>query len=255
MKKIKNFLLKISTFLYSFFHQKKYKSSSIAISYIFKKEKKSSDLIIVFPAVTKKPFFNYIKTLRNSKSNVLFLKDDFGRKRIGTYMLGDKGSTQIYLVLDELIQCIKNERAIDNIFAVGSSKCGTIAIFWSKTTRHKVKSLINGSPQYHLGKYLYFHGGVYMLGNIMDGETAADASELDLQCERIILEGAGKTTIYYYTSSNEDEFHKNESEELIRDLIKSGCTVFVVDGKYAGHSGLADSYKLYLKEKMNEIGI
>jgi hypothetical protein len=31
--------------------------------------------------------------------------------------------------------------------------------------------------------------------------------------------------------------------------------VNVIDGKYAGHSGLADSYKIFLKEKMDEIGI
>lgn len=255
MKKIKNILSKTSTFLYSFFYQKKYKCGHVVISYILKRDKKSKDLIIVFPAVTKRPFFNYVKTLRNSKSNVLFLKDNFGKERIGTYMLGERGSTQILLVLDELIQHIKDKRIINNIFAIGSSKGGTIAIFWSKISKHNIKSLIVGSPQYHLGNYLYYHGGGYLLKNIMNGNTSADALELDSQCERIVLTGGGRTNVYFYTSSNEDDFHKKESEKLIADLIKTGCTVNVIDGKYVSHSGLAESYKRFLKEKMTEFGI
>lgn len=73
------------------FKQKTYLGNKYKIKYIFKKNNKSRDLLIVFSSCTKigqKARYNYVRTLDEFKCNKLFILDDFGFDGRGAYYLG-----------------------------------------------------------------------------------------------------------------------------------------------------------------------
>ena len=72
----------------------------MTLNYIFKKGA-TNYLFVVFPAVSKKPMFNYVTTFRKTPHNILFLKDTFGEP--GSYFLGRDFKFNLYEIVDQLI--------------------------------------------------------------------------------------------------------------------------------------------------------
>ena len=139
---IKNKLLHLfrttPTFLYSIFHERKFKCDSFKISYIFKRMKKSTSLVIVFPAVSKKPFFNYVKTMKKRKTNVLFIKDNFGQFRNGSYLFGNGGSLEIYMAIDLLVR--HNITLVITFLITEAKKC--CKVLWANHLQSQPKNWI-----------------------------------------------------------------------------------------------------------------
>ena len=99
------------------------------IKYIFKKQNNDNNLMVVFSAFSDPPAkFNYIRTLKNLKTNKLFILDEWGRSDYpGVYYLGEHGD---YSLKEEIIKFI-NHIVSDigsncQISTLGSSKGGCV---------------------------------------------------------------------------------------------------------------------------------
>ena len=249
MKKITHYIRLLRTLIYSFFNEKNFNYKGTRLNYIFKKGA-TNYLFVVFPAVSKKPMFNYVTTFRKTPHNILFLKDTFGEP--GSYFLGRDFKFNLYEIVDQLINKVtKGKKFI--ICSIGSSKGGSSALFYSLMCKQEVQKVFVGSPQYSLGEYFYYHGGKSYLKNICTNDDLSEAKKLDKFCHDLVLNSKKRITIYLYGSSNEDEFHLKDINLLINDLNKTKNKVTFIDGKFNRHEGLADSFKKFLMNDLNAL--
>lgn len=135
--------------------ERKYSESGLRLRYVFKGQRNSDRLVVVFSAFAGhevKARYNYMTTLKIIKDNQLYILDDFGYHNVGSYYLGNQ--CQIYEtdIVTHLINTIKEKCAAKDIIYVGSSKGGSSAMIYG--LKNNVEHILVGSPQYHIGWYL-----------------------------------------------------------------------------------------------------
>lgn len=103
-------------------HQKKYKK----VTYLFLK--KNSDTLIVsfagFSGMGKPPRYNYIDSLKEMQASRLYILDNHGYDKAGSYYLGEQGDWYLKDQIIELVSQIKREYNIEKSVFLGSSKGG-----------------------------------------------------------------------------------------------------------------------------------
>lgn len=108
VKSLKGLIVKICCLV----SQKTYVTESgNKLHYILRKSKKSNRLIVVFSGFAghnKKARYNYMRTLHDANCNTLFILDDFGYKKVGSYYLGDKCKLYEENAIQQLIFFVKN---------------------------------------------------------------------------------------------------------------------------------------------------
>lgn len=103
-------------------HQKKYKK----VTYLFLK-KNSNTLIVSFAGFSgmgKPPRYNYIDSLKEMQANRLYILDNHGYDKAGSYYLGEQGDWYLKDQIIELVSQIKREYNIEKSAFLGSSKGG-----------------------------------------------------------------------------------------------------------------------------------
>ena len=127
MKKV---IKKILNNIFILLNERKYKtqeivnSKNIKIKYLFLK-RNSDELIISFSDFSgenKKPKYNYIKTLRKINKNQIYILDNFGYAKAGSYYLGENGNFFLEKEIPKLINKIKNKYKIKKVYTIGTSK-------------------------------------------------------------------------------------------------------------------------------------
>lgn len=124
------------------------------ISYVYQR-KKTDTLVVVFSGFAGKNVpakYNLVRTLFGRKEARLFLLDNFGYKKVGSYYLGNSMGLWNNSNIEKLIRSIIERDKYNNIIFCGSSKGGTAALLYG--LKMNVTKIIIGSPQYKIGEYL-----------------------------------------------------------------------------------------------------
>ena len=119
---------KFISMLYQMYIHKEENKFNNRLKYLFKRNKTSDELIVVFSGfpgddVAK---YNYVRTLSGVPCNQLFILDDFGWQKKGSYYLGENGDFYVEKMVLELIQMLKDQYKINRLITAGSSKGGGV---------------------------------------------------------------------------------------------------------------------------------
>ncbi|MGL4739233.1 MAG: accessory Sec system protein Asp2, partial [Sarcina sp.] len=132
--------------------------SNVNIKYILDKELSSNKLLIIFSGYSIHPIikapYNYRETLKNIKTNKLFISDSYGYDERGCWYLGENGNDLVEKSVISLITFISFKLNIKkkNIILLGSSKGGFASIYYG--LKYKFNNILAGAPQILLGDYL-----------------------------------------------------------------------------------------------------
>lgn len=97
------------------------------LTYLLQQNLGSRNLIVVFsgfPVMGKPPRYNYIETLKEVNENKLFILDNYGWNKAGSYYLGENGDWFLIGRICSLIEKTMNQLGIKKLITAGSSKGG-----------------------------------------------------------------------------------------------------------------------------------
>lgn len=228
--------------------QRTFNSSSGKIHYIFEK-RKGDKLIIVFSGFAghhQKSRYNYLRSLKSNKNSCLFILDDFGYEKVGSYYCGEGFELYNNCAFEELIQYICNLHGINYTVFCGSSKGGSAALIYG--LKMNGDEILAGSPQYRIGDYLYrndYHKAI--LRGISNGKYN-DKMSVDMLNSLIddsLKDNNGKTKIKIVYSSLEEDYL--DLLELKNTLLSCNMEMEFIDEKYENHSDISKCFPKYLK--------
>lgn len=231
--------------------EKTFRESGRNVKYIFDKKKNSDRLIVVFSGFATSAGYNYMRTLKNVKTNKLFLLDDLGRKDYpGIYYLGENGDYQYKETVMNLIQKIIVQANARNVITVGSSKGGWAALYFG--FRLNAKAIIAGAPQYYLGSYLDcdFHHKTFeiMVGN----NIKQDKEILDALLPDLVKKAEGNEVYLHY--SDKEHTFREHIVFLDEDLSKNKKIFYHRDVKhYEEHSKVGEYFPRYLLTTIKQL--
>lgn len=234
--------------------QKVFLYNNYKIKYILEKNN-SSQLIVIFSACTRagiKSRYNYMNTLKNIKSNKLFILDDYGDDGRGVYYLGKHGDFSISKGVSELIKNISDKLEIKTSIYAGSSKGGYAALYFG--LKDGVDFIITGAPQYNLGDFVNDVGGYHILRYICGDISEKSVNKLNLLLKnQIELVSQSKVPkIYLHYSKNEFTYEKH-----VKDLKNHLDSVRIPYEEnieyYKEHSEISKFFPKYLKATLNNI--
>lgn len=220
------------------------------LHYIFE-DNNSDCLLIVFPAFTgEKRRYNYIRGLKEFKSDKLFLLDDFGVK--GSYLLFEGGSDIPLQLTKGLISKLLSKKAYSKVITLGSSKGGTSAIYYG--LEFGADYIMAGACQYNLGSYLHRedHEDIFigMMGEKADHKEADFLNSI-MPCQLEKFKH-NHTFIYNIYSENELTYQRQ-----ILDLNKKLSEVSLPHKKvvldFDNHDDVGKHFLKYIQEELKHI--
>ncbi len=231
--------------------QRKYQG----MSYVMKHRNAPSDaLIVVFSGFSPKgkpPRYNYIETLRNINATQLFVLDDTGYNRAGSYYLGDDNSFCVPEQVCKLIAKTKQKYNKKRLITCGSSKGGTMAIYYG--LKLHADAVVCGAPQYRIGTYLQTAEHMPILMGIIGNVTEKKINFLNDLLENEIVAHSCDTHnpwIYMHYSPEEHTFHEHIAE-LIEKLKSCGYSMTLDNNySYKNHGDVGQYFKKYLLQTM-----
>lgn len=235
--------------LYIRMTEKKYER----LRYLLQTNRLSDTLVVCFSGfgnggVAK---YNYINTLKSVNVNKLFILDNFGYKRQGSYYLGEKGDWFLPNMIIALIKKVQTEKNIKHVVMVGSSKGGSAALFYS--IKMEAEACIIGAPQYFLGDYLNIDKHLPILEGIM-GNTLSESIE-QLNCvmrDCVQSDPKRKPKVYIHYSPKEHTYPEH-IVDMIGELECCGYTVIEDAGyNYTEHRDVAKYFPKYLLKVLTE---
>lgn len=229
--------------------QKKYKR----LTYLLQKGR-SKTLIISFSGFsgTAKARYNYINTLKDRDDYRLFILDDFGYQKCGSYYLGEDGQWFLPPLVMELIRKIQQENGIERIITVGSSKGGTAALYYAVNL--EADACIIGAPQYHCGDYLNTQAHLPILKGIMGNTDLAAVEKLNAVFPECICSPLVRKPQVYIHYSPCEHTYPEHIVDMIADLKAQGFPVEEdADYTYTEHGQVAKHFPVYLLRTLEEI--
>ena len=242
-------------YIYILLHQRKMRCDKVPIQYMFIRSKnKKGPLIVVFSAYNKKRAgYNYIKTLSTIKCDKLFIKDNFGSDRLGTYYLGFVNKSSIEKAVLELVGTFSKKRMSRRIIFIGSSKGGYAALNFFLLFHNCDKFAIVGAPQYLLGSHLMNEGFSKMLIDICGSIDEKTLNELDYKIKKELINYNAGGHLFLHYSSNE-QYYSQQIEPLINDLQKSKLNYSLDVANYYYHSDVHKCFPHYILKCLKELG-
>ncbi len=196
--------------------------------------------------------YNYIKTLQTNDANKLFILDDFGYKKQGSYYLGENGDWFLPDMVSGLINDIKNKRKIKHLVMVGSSKGGSAALYYA--IKLEADACIIGAPQYFVGDYLNTDKHIPIMKGIMGNTTSESIFELNDYMRNCISSNViCKPKVYIHYSPKEHTYSEHIAEMLV-DLKRCGYVVYEdADYEYTEHKEVAKYFPEYLQRVLMKL--
>lgn len=216
--------------------------------------KQSDVLVIVFSACNSSgPRYNYVKTVRDSGVNRLFIKDDFGPNRLGDYYLGCKGTYSVEKATYELIEKYRDKLNAKKLVFIGSSKGGYAALNFGLS--YPNADIIIAAPQYFLGTYMDNEVLRLNLEDIL-GEPVNNCNReaLDQRLRLKIKEdtfASGQNVFIHY--SNNEHTYEQHIMDLLKDLRSTGVNVYEDIEHYTVHGELKYFFSAYLSKTIEII--
>lgn len=246
MKKIRSRLFA----LYIRAAEKQYKR----LRYLLQTKSSSETLVVCFSGFGDggAARYNYIKTLHTVNANKLFILDDFGFNKQGSYYLGENGDLFLPDMIVSLIEKIQKERCIKHFVMVGSSKGGSAALFYA--IKLEADACIIGAPQYFIGDYLNIDKHLPILNGIMGNTNSESVQKLNCIMKNCVQSAVKhKPQVYIHYSPNEHTYYEH-IHAMIDDLEHCGYMVYKdADYEYTEHSEVAKHFPQYLLSVLNKI--
>lgn len=250
IKKIKKYFEYFITIFIRKISEKVFKYKNEKIKYIFYQNKKSKNLVVVFSSCTRngiKARYNYIRTLKNVKENKLFILDDGGIDRRGTYYLGKYPEFDFEKGCKELIGFISKKINVNKYFLIGSSKGGYCSILFGMDLNNC--NMIVGAPQYYLGTYLAScYKKVTLRSLNCDDEDRI--KYLDNLLKNKIKNLYGNKVFIQYSVN--DPTYKNHICYMLDDMKKNGVCVVEEKLNYTNHDDVSIYFPDYIKKILDE---
>ena len=249
---ITNFANKVSNYIINFFYFKLKSNRHGHLQYLFKEESGSKVLVVSFAGFPGKggAKYNYVRTLDDVKCNQLFLLDNHGYKKKGSYYLGGKN---FFLKPDiiSLIETLTAKYSIQKLIMIGSSKGGTSALYYGLLC--DADYCIIGAPQYHIGSYLSTNNRIPILNSIMGNTDIASQECLDRLLPELIDNYHGKMTVYLHYSKLEHTYREH-IKDMIYDLKQHNIDLVEDSGyTYTLHSEVSKFFPSFLLNTLRSI--
>lgn len=213
----------------------------------FRGDFKQSKLLVVFsayPARHQKAVYNYVKTLKNSKANRLFILDDFGYEGVGSFYLGDKCQLYKEQAIEQLITFITNKYHITERWFVGSSKGGVASLIYG--FRMNVDRLVIGSPAFRLGQtFLVNSYRKDILSAIIDIDESS-IEWIDTLIERTIADSEKKTKVELVYSDREEPWA--DVSKLVQYLREQKIECELHNEYYTDHNEIGRVFSKYISQ-------
>lgn len=236
--------------LYIKIAEKKYKR----LRYLLQTKKESDTLIVCFSGFGTggSARYNYVRSLESVIANKLFILDNFGYNKQGSYYLGENGDWFLPEMVVSLIQKIKEEKNIKRLVLIGSSKGGTAALFYGIKTG--ADACIIGAPQYFIGDYLSIDKHVPILKGIMGDASSDSIQKLNmLLSDCVSSSDLNKPKVYIHYSPKEHTYIEHIAD-MIGDLRRCGYTVYEdSDYSYVDHSQVAKHFPRFLLSALTKV--
>ena len=253
MKKLRSILMK----LYIRLHEKeKTVDSGIKVKYLFFRNRKSDRLIVVFSGwpLKKISTYNYVRTLKKTAANKLFILDSGGYNELGTYYLGNSCKLLEHDIIAKLVNGVRADcKNIKETVFAGSSKGATCALLYG--LRMNVEKVICGSPQYRIAWYLQHSGKHQALTlPIILKDAKFTEEQIDALLEEAVKNANGNTEINMIYSSGEF-LYPTDSSHLIELLKNSGLKCHLhdyIDKGFNEHSDVGKFFKPFLLKTLGE---
>lgn len=238
----------ILTWLYFAVSEKTFQGK---VKYLFQRNQ-SKTLAIIFSGFpgNEKPVYNYVKTLKNWKTDKLFILDDFAYK--GSYYWYQNGSDDPLKYVSSLINQTVNKKTggYDKIVTLGSSKGGTCAIYFGLTS--KADEVYAAACQYYIGQYLNTDEHRRIFQSMM-GADASDAEQkiLDSMMPDVLQANAGSRTQIHLMYSKEEHTYQEHIADLIKDLDKNGIVHTDKIESFKEHGEVGKFFIPWIKKELN----
>lgn len=259
IKKIKKYFEYVETILYKNLNEKKKFIHNQKISYLFEKNRESDRLIVVFSACTREGVparYNYVRTLKERKENKIFILDNLGEDRRGSYYLGKFPKFEFEKAVKELLDQVISENNIKSVIFCGSSKGGYAAINFGIMYNDSVgEGIIIGAPQFWLGEYLSAPANRVTLEGICDGNNKNKVvSNLNERLKnKIDRDDCYRKQKIYIHYSIEEHTYKEHIQDLCKQLRENGYELIENVESYKEHSEVSLYFPKYLKELICKI--
>lgn len=233
--------------------QKQICEDGTTLKYLWYPRKNAKKLIVIFNACsggTAK--YNYVYTLKNADANRLYILDDFGKEKRGSYYLGEKGKDNVAGMTKRLIDRYIQQCQPEQLVFAGSSKGGYAALYFG--LQYPYANIIIAAPQYYIADYLngyYTDSLMDIIGDITD-EKIVELNQRLYRMMSAVPEKARTQQIFLHYSPNEPTYIKH-LQGLLSDLEENGYSIQTDVKDYSTHEDLKYFYPDYLKQVLEQI--
>lgn len=211
----------------------------------------SDKLLIVFSAFTgDKRRFNYVTSFKDLKCDKLFVLDPWGCK--GSYNLYENGYNYPEQITRRLLSGIVTGGGYKYVYAAGTSKGGTEAIYFGLPLG--VDVVFTGACQYNLGTYL----ARTEFRDIFEGMMGKDAGEHEvkllneLMYETLRTYKGDKTIVHVFYSKKELTYER-QIVDLLRDLKDNNIPFEDVESDFEKHEDVAGPFVKYVNDYFKQL--
>ncbi|MDO1604831.1 hypothetical protein Q2T76_02045 [Lactobacillus sp. YT155] len=233
---------------------KRFTFKNTKLNYIYQKQNDSSNLVVVFSAFPRTGYeatYNYLRTLENTKTNKLFILDNFGYQKRGCYYLGENGKLNVQEAVVQLIEKIQKENSYTTTVCVGSSKGGYAALMFGSLIG--ADYVIAGAPQYFLGNYLTDNPiKDPILRSIAGNNDQASVTELNELLPNLIKNNSHFKKVYLHYSQF-DHTYPEHIKSLIDDLNDINVPIEIDQQDYQIHQEIRYWFPDFLVKSLDNI--
>lgn len=227
--------------------QRTFRYQGVNLKYMYMPLPDTKVLTVVFSACTRKGLparYNYVKSLAEMKCNRLYLLDDFGVDKRGSFYLGRmpewKEQEAAIALIKNVIAKVKPEK----VLFCGSCKGGYGAL--NIGSRFQNAIMIVGEPAYRIATEFSQAKELlqYWMGDISDAKKGYMDDYLSEQLKQNPYIPGQRIHLFY---SIRDEYYETHTKPLLQDLQERGYWLEEEKSEFKAHSELSLYFPDFLK--------
>ncbi len=228
--------------------QRSYRYQGVNLKYMYMPVRDSKVLAVVFSACTRTGLaarYNYVKSLSGINCNRLYILDDFGSDKRGSYYLGRLPEFKEQEATVALIHHIIHESKADKVLFCGSCKGGYGAL--NIGSRFENSVMIVGEPTYRIATEFAEAKGLmeYWMGDVTEDKKEYMDRYLSEQLKNNPYISGQRLHLFY---SIRDEYYERHTKPLLTDLQEAGYTLEEEKAEFAAHADLSLYFPDFLKK-------
>ena len=250
IRRIKKYYEYMVTKLHVLREQKHFREDGTDLKYMYKPAAGAKNLAVVFSACTRPGLaarYNHVRTLDGICCNRLYILDDFGPDRRGSYYLGRLPEFREQEAVLKLVQKVIDETNPEKVLFCGSCKGGYGALNIGSRFRDAI--MIIGEPTYRIATEFGPEEGLmrYWMGEITEENIAYMDNYLSNQLRTNPYITGQKVYLFY---SVKDEYFERHTKPLLKNLEESGYRMEKEEAEFTAHSELSLYFPDFLRSNV-----